>query len=137
LNNTRKKQPKNLNKIKIKTDEPKKKMDTLKKRSILNMIRKNQQEKYKFEKARLDMFLKDNIKLTFNYELLLRLTHNEKKIMVIPKVLYNHVNFREDSLFWNYKNAEDKMNEKEFEFWFNTAKHEFFFNQKREINFIE
>jgi hypothetical protein len=91
----------------------------------------------KTELFKEDVFLKDNIKLTFNYELLLRLTHNEKKIMVIPKVLYNHINFREDSLFWNYKNGEDKLSEKEFEFWFNTAKHEFFFNQKREINFVE
>lgn len=84
-----------------------------------------------------DIFLKENIKLTFVYELLLRLTHNEKKIMTIPKVLYTHVNFREDSLFWSYKNGENKMSEKEFKFWFETAKHEFFFNQKREINYIE
>lgn len=46
-NTTRHKKPKNLNKIKIKSDEPKKKIDSLKKKSILNMIRKQQEERYK------------------------------------------------------------------------------------------
>ena len=43
---------------------------------------------------------KENIKLTFSYEFLLRLTHNGVKIMVVPRIGYQHVNFREDSLFW-------------------------------------
>jgi hypothetical protein len=46
-NTTRNKKPKDLNKIKIKSDEPKKKIDSLKKKSILNMIRKQQEERYK------------------------------------------------------------------------------------------
>ena len=56
---------------------------------------------------------KDNIKLTFSYEFLLRLTHNGVKA-VIPQTGYKHVNFREGSLFWNYKNDEDwKLKTKE------------------------
>jgi len=39
---------------------------------------------------------KDNIKLTFGYEFLLRLTHSGVKIMTVPKIGYQHVNFRED-----------------------------------------
>lgn len=45
---TRKKQPKtDGNKIKVKTDAPKKRDNTLKKKSILRMIRQHQEDKYK------------------------------------------------------------------------------------------
>lgn len=92
---------------------------------------------YKTELFKDDLFLKDNIKLTFTYELLLRLTHNNIKVMVIPKVLYSHVNFREDSLFWSYKNGDNKLSEKEVKFWLDSAKHEFFFKLKRDLIFNE
>jgi hypothetical protein len=82
--------------------------------------------------------LKENIKLTFSYELLLRLTHNGVKIMSIPKLGYEHMNLREDSLFWLYKNNEEQiLNEKEVKFWLETAKKEFFFKNKRDINYTE
>jgi hypothetical protein len=82
--------------------------------------------------------LKSNIKLTFGYELLLRLTHNGSKIVVIPRLGYRHVNLREGSLFWNYKNDETlKLGEKEAKFWIDTAKKEFFFTNKREVNYNE
>ena len=78
-----------------------------------------------------------NIELTFTYEFLLRLTHNGVKVMVIPRVGYQHVNFREDSLFWTYKNGEDgRLNENEVKFWLETAKKEFFFKNKRDINYV-
>ena len=80
---------------------------------------------------------KENIKLTFNYELLLRLTHNGVRIMTVPKVGYQHVNFREDSLFWLYKNDDTvKLSEDEVKFWLDTAKKEFFFKNKRDINYV-
>ena len=83
-------------------------------------------------------FFKDNIKLTFSYELLLRLTHNNIKIMTIPKIGYQHVNFREDSLFFNLKNDDSsKLSEKEVKFWLDTAKKEFFFKNKRDVNYTE
>jgi len=82
--------------------------------------------------------LKENIKLTFSYEFLLRLTHNGVRIAIVPKVGYQHVNFREDSLFWIIKNdANTKMSEKEVKYWLETAKREFFFKNKREVNYTE
>lgn len=82
--------------------------------------------------------LKENIKLTFGYEFLLRLTHNNVAIMTVPKIGYQHVNFRENSLFWSYKNSEEtKMKQDEVKFWLDTAKKEFFFKNKRDINYVE
>lgn len=81
---------------------------------------------------------KDNIKLVFSYELLLRLTHNGVNIMTVPKIGYQHTNFRENSLFWSYKNDETmKLSENEVKFWLETAKKEYFFKNKREIKYTE
>jgi hypothetical protein len=81
---------------------------------------------------------KENIKLTFSYEFLLRLTHNGVKIMSVPKIGYKHVTLREDSLFWLYKNNEDsKLKEGEVRFWLDTAKKEFFFKNKRDVKYEE
>jgi GT2 family glycosyltransferase len=81
---------------------------------------------------------KDNIKLTFGYEFLLRLTHHGVKIMTVPRIGYRHVNFREDSLFWRYKNNEnDKLKDKEVKFWLDTAKKEFFYKNKRDVKYVE
>jgi hypothetical protein len=81
--------------------------------------------------------LKENIKLSFSYEFLLRLTHNGVRIMTVPRIGYQHVNMREDSLFWNYRNNEEnKLQENEVKFWLDTAKKEFFFKNKREVNYI-
>jgi hypothetical protein len=79
---------------------------------------------------------KENIKLTFGYEFFLRLTHNGVKIMSVPKIGYQHLNFREDSLFWKYKNNQETMlKEDEVKFWLETAKKEFFFKNKRDVNY--
>jgi hypothetical protein len=81
---------------------------------------------------------KENIKLTFSYEFLLRLTHNGVKIMSVPKIGYKHLNLREDSLFWIYKNDENsKLKENEVKFWLDTAKKEFFFKNKRDVKYEE
>jgi hypothetical protein len=81
---------------------------------------------------------KDNIKLTFTYEFLLRMTYNGSRILVVPRIGYNHVNFRENSLFWSYKNDEtEKISENDVKFWIETAKKEFFFKTKREITYVE
>lgn len=93
---------------------------------------------YKTQVVKDNGKFKNNIKLTFTYEFLLRLTHNGVKIMVVPRAGYQHVNFREDSLFWTYKNGEDgKLGENEVKFWLETAKKEFFFKNKRDINYVE
>jgi hypothetical protein len=62
--------------------------------------------------------LKKNIKLTFNYEFLLRSLNNAFKIYVIPKIGYKHFSMRNDSLFDSYQ-KELSINERKF--WFDTA----------------
>jgi hypothetical protein len=91
---------------------------------------------YKTQIVKDNGSLKENIKLTFGYEFLLRLTHNNVKIMTVPRVGYLHLNFREDSLFWLYKNDDtNKIGEDEAKFWLETAKKEFFFKNKRDVNY--
>ena len=53
--------------------------------------------------------LKSNIKLTFPYEFLLRMTFKAAKIMVIPRFGYKHVNLRPGSLFSIYKETLDPV----------------------------
>ena len=62
--------------------------------------------------------LKSNIKLTFTYEFLLRMSYLSIPIMVIPKLGYKHLNNREGSLFDHYKNTIDIL---ETKFWVNKA----------------
>jgi hypothetical protein len=91
---------------------------------------------YKTQVVKDNGSLKENIKLTFGYEFLLRLTHNNVKIMTVPRIGYQHLNFREDSLFWSYKNDNaKKISEEEAKYWLETAKKEFFFKNKRDVNY--
>ena len=76
--------------------------------------------------------LKSNMKLTFTYEFLLRMSYLSTPIMVIPKLGYRHTNNREGSLFVDYKNTIDVMESK---FWVNKAKKEYFFTEDREITY--
>ena len=93
---------------------------------------------YRTEVIKENGSFKDNIKLTFSYEFLLRLTHNGVKIATIPQIGYRHVNFREGSLFWLYKNDDSlKLNTEEPKFWLETAKKEFFFKNKRDVEYVE
>ena len=79
--------------------------------------------------------LKKNIKLTFVYEFLLRSVFMDARIMTIPKVGYKHVNMREGSLFYNYKNHPDYLiDQNSGPFWLDTAKKEYFFTEDREID---
>lgn len=92
---------------------------------------------YKTEVIKENGSFKDNIKLTFTYEFLLRMTHNGVKVGVIPQIGYRHVNFREGSLFWSYKHGENNiLEENEAKFWLETAKKEFFFKNKRDIEYV-
>jgi len=91
---------------------------------------------FKTEVVKENGLFKDNIKLTFTYEFLLRLTQNGVIIMSIPRAGYQHVIFRENSLFWQYKNDEKKkLSEDEVKFWTDTAKKEYFFKNKRDIKY--
>jgi len=80
---------------------------------------------------------KPSIKLTFVYELLLRMTYNSNKILTIPRIGYKHTNMREGSLFWNYKYGEEKISDNEVSFWLETAKKEHFFTTDRNIKYVE
>ena len=79
---------------------------------------------------------KPSMKLTFVYELLLRLTYNSTKIMTIPRIGYKHMNLREGSIFWNYKNGEEKISDNEVQFWIESAKKEHFFTNDRNIKYV-
>jgi len=76
--------------------------------------------------------LKKSVKLTFIYEFLLRMTYNDIKVMVIPKLGYKHTNQRPGSLFGDYTN---NVSQDESRFWMNTAKKEYFFTADREIEY--
>lgn len=74
--------------------------------------------------------LKNNIKLSFNYEYMLRLVNSGHSIYVIPKIGYKHTENRDGSLFAEYMIY---MPITERAFWFETAKKEYFFNVDRVI----
>jgi hypothetical protein len=77
---------------------------------------------------------KSNIKLTFIYEFLLRMTYKSAKVMTIPKLGYKHVNQRVGSLFHTYKST---INPVEANWWLNKAKSEFYHEYDREISYTE
>jgi glycosyltransferase involved in cell wall biosynthesis len=79
---------------------------------------------------------KKSFKLTFGYELFLRLTYNNVRIMTIPKIGYKHMNMREGGIFWNYKNGSEVMTESEVKFWIESAKKESYFTQDRDIKYV-
>jgi len=91
------------------------------------------------KKSILDNFggFKKSMKLTFVYEFLLRLTYNSARIMTIPRLGYKHVNMRESSIFWNYKNGKNILTDEEVKFWIDTAKKEYFFTNDRDIKYEE
>ena len=74
--------------------------------------------------------LKKNIKLSFNLEFLLRLINFGNVVYNLPKILYLHVDGREDSLFDIYNKTLSKEDRK---FWFETAYKEYFFQADRII----
>lgn len=90
---------------------------------------------FKREKIKEYGLFKSNMKLTFVYEFLLRMTYHSMKIMTIPKIGYKHMNLREGSIFWNYKNGETILTENEVKFWVQSAKKEYFFTTEREIKY--
>lgn len=78
--------------------------------------------------------LKTNIKLTFQYEFLLRMITNGSNVYTIPKIGCKHLVTREGSLFDTYSKT---LTLKERQFWFNTAKKEANFPSDREIDTSE
>lgn len=76
--------------------------------------------------------IKKNIKLTFGYEFLLRMTLKDIKTMTIPRFGYKHTNQREGGLFHSYSAT---MNAVEARWWLDKAKKEQHFKNDREITY--
>jgi hypothetical protein len=76
--------------------------------------------------------LKSKMVLTFIYEFLLRLVHNDVKIMSLPRFGYKHVNQRTGGLFNTYKNT---LTPDETKWWLAQAKKEYYFNHDRVITY--
>ena len=79
--------------------------------------------------------IKPSFKLTFGYEMFLRLTQKSVKIMSIPRIGYKHVNLRNGSIFWNYKNGNEPLSNDEIRFWVESAKKEYLFDADRNIKY--
>jgi hypothetical protein len=63
------------------------------------------------------------------------MTNNGVKFLTIPKIGYKHMNLREGSIFWNYKNSDEKLTEDEVRFWIDKAKKECLFINQRDIKY--
>ena len=72
--------------------------------------------------------LKPSIKLSFGYELLLRLSKLFGEVYVIPKVGYFHFINREDSLTSEYHKT---MTKEEGSWWINLATEEYLYKKDR------
>ena len=73
---------------------------------------------------------KTNIKLSFMYELLLRIANADVPIITIPKLGYLHKNGRPGSLFDTYKK---ELTPKLASFYIGLSRSEYFFENQREI----
>jgi glycosyltransferase involved in cell wall biosynthesis len=106
---------------------------------LLNQYQNFQSSGMVVKKSVVDSFggFKKSIKLTFVYEFLLRLTYNSARIMTIPRLGYKHVNMRQSSIFWSYKNGKNTLTDNEVKFWIDTAKKEYFFTSDRDIKYEE
>jgi hypothetical protein len=76
--------------------------------------------------------LKASFKLTFWYEFLLRLTHNDKKAFVIPKLGYKHYVNRANSLYDLYQT---EMDREESQWWYELALKEYAYKKDRNIKY--
>lgn len=77
--------------------------------------------------------LKNSLKVFFWYELLLRMTHNDKRVFVIPKVGYEHYVNVDNSLTEQYRALEPA----EVDFWFKTAQDEHIYKTDRKKSYAK
>lgn len=77
--------------------------------------------------------LKTNIKFTFWFEYLLRAIKKGQQFFVIPKIGYVHYVQRPGSLF---EDCTKSMDDKEIQFWIDTAKIESDFNEQRDVEYV-
>ena len=72
--------------------------------------------------------LKPSIKISFWYEFLLRCIYNSGRVFVTPKVCYQHIVNREDSLTKEYM---ETITKEEGAWWIELAQEEYFFKNDR------
>lgn len=77
--------------------------------------------------------LKAGISVFFWYELLLRMTHNDKKVFVIPKIGYEHYLNVDGSLSSTFA----AMDSDELDFWFKTAQEEYLYKTDRKKSYTQ
>lgn len=75
--------------------------------------------------------IKNNIKVFFWYELLMRICHLGKRILVIPKVGYEHYVNVENSLSSTF----GSMPNEEIDFWFKTSQEEYMYKTDRKVSY--
>ena len=73
---------------------------------------------------------KPSMKISFNYELLLRMAKKELKIFVVPKEGYMHVVGRNDSLSEEY----NSLSIQDIKKWYDLAKTEYMYTEDRKTN---
>lgn len=74
--------------------------------------------------------LKSSIQVAFNYEFLLRLTHKNLKVFVVPKEGYKHVIDRDNSLT---DICSKKFTQEEVDKWYALAKKEYLYDEDRNV----
>lgn len=74
--------------------------------------------------------MKQNIKVHYNYEWVMRYLNSGNKLMIVPKIGAAHDVTKSDY----YLTAKD-MGRDELKFWYNTAKKEYYFPNDREITY--
>lgn len=78
--------------------------------------------------------LKPSLKITSWYEFLMRLCHNAKKVMIVPKVGYSHMINRKGSLM---EISQKEITRDEGEWLIKTAQQEYFYKEDRNKQFIQ
>lgn len=74
--------------------------------------------------------LKPSMKISFNYEFLLRITNKKLKVFVVPKEGYHHLIGRRDSLM---NICLDTYKQEEVDKWYALAKQEYAYDEDREV----
>lgn len=76
---------------------------------------------------------KTKLSLSNNFEFLMRATYTEKKVFVIPKLIYLHKNGRENSALDLINKS--SITKEDVLFWYEIAQKEFFFKRDRDVEF--
>lgn len=77
--------------------------------------------------------LKKNIKISFMYEFLLRATHQDLNVVVLPKLCYLHRNLREGSYLKTLNDS--NITKEEVLFWYESAKKEYYYPKDRVVEY--